>query len=274
MVRAMSKRPLVLITNDDGIGAPGLEAAESALLDIVDLITVVPDRERSACSHSINLHRPLRVKQLKDEPGHKVYTVDGTPVDCVYIALLDLCPFRPTLCLSGINRGYNLGSDVYYSGTVAGATEAALRGLPAVAFSQGGDQLGKKLDYVHSARLLRAMVKAMLPEVRPIIPIGTLLNVNTPSGPLLGFERTHLGHRLYDEAVEKRLDPRGRTYYWIGGPETPASHMPGADCAAVRNPVASMTLLGLDRTAKENLGSVQNLDLVGFQNVGLKRSAE
>src|SRR6267154_4283997 len=127
----MSERPLILVTNDDGVGAPGIAAAAEALKEIGDVIIAAPDRERSASSHSISLDRPLRV----DEVEAGVFAIDGTPVDCVYLALLHLVPRAPALCVSGINNGYNLGSDVFYSGTVAGAVEAALRNVPAIAVS-------------------------------------------------------------------------------------------------------------------------------------------
>src|SRR4029077_2117011 len=125
------KKPLVLITNDDGVLAPGIRTMADALRDFADVIVAAPDRERSAASHSISLDRPLRVDEI--EAG--VYSIDGTPVDCVYLALLHLVPRKPALCVSGINNGYNLGSDVFYSGTVAGAVEPPLRNVPAIAVS-------------------------------------------------------------------------------------------------------------------------------------------
>src|SRR6476620_11203221 len=127
----MRERPLILVSNDDGVAAPGIRAAVDALRPVGDVIVAAPDRERSASSHSISLDRPLRVDEV--EPG--VYAIDGTPVDCVYLALLHLVPRRPALCVSGINNGFNLGSDVFYSGTVAAALEGALRGVPAIALS-------------------------------------------------------------------------------------------------------------------------------------------
>ena len=124
-------KPLILVTNDDGVAAPGIRAVAEALRDGGEVVVAAPDRERSAASHSISLDRPLRVDEV--EPG--VYAIDGTPVDCVYLALLHLVPRKPALVVSGINNGFNLGSDVFYSGTVAGAVEGALRGVPAFAVS-------------------------------------------------------------------------------------------------------------------------------------------
>ena len=140
----LAERPLILLTNDDGVMAPGIRAAAEALREVGDVMVAAPDRERSATSHSITLDRPLRVDEI--EPG--VFSIDGTPVDCVYLALLHLVPRRPALCVSGINNGYNLGSDVFYSGTVAGAVEAALRGVPAIAISL---ERRRPQDFSHAA---------------------------------------------------------------------------------------------------------------------------
>src|SRR6201986_4100325 len=146
----MNDRPLILVTNDDGVSAPGIAAAREALQAVGDVVVAAPDRERSASSHSISLDRPLRVDEI--EPG--VFAIDGTPVDCVYLALLHLVPRRPALVVSGINNGYNLGSDVFYSGTVAAAVEAALRGLPAIAVSLAWQ---KPQDFSHAAAFLGAL---------------------------------------------------------------------------------------------------------------------
>src|SRR5260370_29084251 len=146
----MSERPLILVTNDDGVGAPGIRAVAEVLRDVGEVMVAAPDRERSAASHSISLDRPLRVDEI--ETG--VYSIDGTPVDCVYLALLHLVPRRPALCVSGINNGYNLGSDVFYSGTVAGAVEGALRGVPSIAVSL---ERRKPQDFSHAAAVLEAL---------------------------------------------------------------------------------------------------------------------
>src|SRR5579872_3258137 len=143
----MSERPLILVTNDDGVGAPGIRAVAEVLRDIGDVMIAAPDRERSAASHSISLDRPLRVDEI--EPG--VFSIDGTPVDCVYLALLHLVPRRPDLCVSGINHGYNLGSDVFYSGTVAAAIESTLRGVPGIAMSL---ERRRTQDFSHAAAFL------------------------------------------------------------------------------------------------------------------------
>src|SRR5436190_21502652 len=148
-------KPLVLLTNDDGVLAPGIRAVAEALRDFAEVVVAAPDRERSAASHSISLDRPLRVDQIEDG----VFSIDGTPVDCVYLAVLHLVPRRPALVVSGINNGFNLGSDVFYSGTVAAALEAALRGVPAIAVSL--ERL-REQDFSHAASFTQALVREVL----------------------------------------------------------------------------------------------------------------
>ncbi len=236
-------RPLILLSNDDGIGAPGLAASIDALSDVADLVVAAPDRERSATSHSISLDRPLRADEIR--PG--VYSIDGTPVDCVYLALLHLVGRRPDLCVSGINNGYNLGSDVFYSGTVGAAVEAALRGVPSIAVSL---ERRRPQDFSHAAAFLRALVTSVLGHGGAAIPPGSLLNVNVPSGAIDGYQITFLGHRVYRDLVDVRQDLRGRAYYWIGGPEEKGPEVPGSDCSAVEAHLASVTPLDLDLTHK------------------------
>jgi 5'-nucleotidase len=239
--QSLSTRPLILVTNDDGVSAPGITAVASALRSIADVVVAAPDRERSATSHSISLDRPLRVDEL--QPG--VFSIDGTPVDCVYLALLHLCPRRPDLCVSGINDGYNLGSDVFYSGTVAGALEAALRDIPAIALSL---ERRRPIDFAHAARFAQALVREVLARGERAIPAGALLNVNMPAEEIAGYQVTHLGKRVYRDQVVVREDLRGRAYYWIGGPEQAGTDVPGSDCTAVRARLASITPLALDLT--------------------------
>ena len=237
----MTERPLILVTNDDGVNAPGITALGAALGEIADVVVAAPDRERSATSHSISLDRPLRVDEL--EPG--VFSIDGTPVDCVYLALLHLVPRRPALCVSGINNGFNLGSDVFYSGTVAGALEAALRDVPAIALSL---ERGRPPDFTQAAIFARALVGEVLARGERAIPAGALLNVNLPAGAIAGYEITRLGKRVYRDQVSVREDLRGRAYYWIGGPEEDGTDAPGSDLTAVRAGLASITPLALDLT--------------------------
>jgi 5'-nucleotidase len=237
----MTERPLILVSNDDGVRAPGIVALAQALREVADVVVAAPDRERSATSHSISLDRPLRVDEL--EPG--VFSIDGTPVDCVYLAVLHLVPRPPALCVSGINDGYNLGSDVFYSGTVAAALEAALRGVPAIAVSL---ERRRPQDFSQAARFAQALVAEVLARGEEAIPRGALLNVNLPAGVVKEFEVTRLGQRVYRDQVVVREDLRGRAYYWIGGPEEEGTDAPGSDCTAVRAGLTSVTPLALDLT--------------------------
>jgi len=248
-------RPLILVTNDDGVTAPGIRALAEALRQVGDVVVCAPDRERSATSHALTLDRPLRVDEL--EPG--VFAIDGTPADCSYLGLLHLVPRPPALCVSGINHGYNLGSDIFYSGTVAGAVEAALRGVPAIAISL---ERHTPSDFAAAAAFARALAAEVIARGPGAIPEAALLNVNLPRGPVTDFQTTFLGRRVYRDQVDVRQDLRGRSYYWIGGPEESATDVPGSDCSAVKAGLASITPLGLDLTHGNLLK-----DLAGW-NVG------
>jgi 5'-nucleotidase len=250
-------RPLILLSNDDGVHAPGLAAAEEALRPLCDLVVAAPDRERSATSHSISLDRPLRADELR--PG--VFSIAGTPVDCVYLALLHLVPRKPDLVVSGINRGYNLGSDVFYSGTVAAAVEGALRGVPGVAFSL---EWQRQPDFAPAGAFVRALVSEVLSRGEAAIPQGALLNVNVPAGEIAGYEITFLGRRVYRDLVDVRQDLRGRAYYWIGGPEADVEDLPGSDTNAVRARRVSVTPLGLDLTSRMLIGELARWRVPGF----------
>jgi len=262
--RHMSK-PLVLITNDDGVLAPGIRAVAEALREIAEVVVAAPDRERSAASHSISLDRPLRVDEIEDG----TYAIDGTPVDCVYLALLHLVPRKPALVVSGINNGYNLGSDVFYSGTVAGAVEGALRGVPSLAVS-----LGRKSpqDFSYAARFAGALAHEIIRRGTGALPDASLLSVNLPPGPVSGYRVTFLGRRVYRDQVEVRRDLRGRSYYWIGGPEENATDMPGSDCSAVREGLASVTPLGLDLTHTRLIGELVTWQVGNFVHEAIERA--
>ena len=242
----MTERPLILLSNDDGVGAAGLLALREALLEIGQVVTVAPEREQSGNSHSITLDRPLRHRRVADD----LHAVDGTPVDCIYVALHHetILPRRPSIVVSGINHGPNLGNDIFYSGTVAAAREGALRGLPAMAFSLCG-----RGEFREPARLASSLVERLLavPTHKGHAP---LLNVNVPAGQVRGIRSTRLGQRHYEDGVASRLDPRGREYYWIGGPSG-ASHPPieGTDTEAVDSGYVSITPLILEATERGHM---------------------
>ena len=254
---ASAVRPLLLLSNDDGVGAPGLRALREALGRFADVVVVAPEHDQSASGHALTLRRPLRLRDL----GEGRYALDGTPADCVYLALHleGLLPRPPQLVVAGLNHGPNLGSDVFYSGTVAAAREGALRGVPAVAFSLVGtpDALAAAAD--RAALIVRALL-AMDPSQRP-----RLLNVNFPPGRPRGVRATRLGPRHYADGVTVRTDPRGRPYYWIGGPGE-ASHPPAdeADTSAVDQGWVSLTPLSIAATDEPRLASVRALAEVSF----------
>ena len=248
-------RPLILLANDDGVQARGLHALAEALGDLGDLVVVAPDRERSATGHAFTLDRPLRL----DEVREGWFALDGTPADCVYLGLLRLCSRPPALVVSGINHGLNLGADVFYSGTVACAVEAAIRQTPAMAISL---EARPGADFSHAARFAHALSRAIL---RHGLPEGTLLNVNVPAGAPKGYRWTRLGKRIYREQVEERSDLRGRRYYWIGGPAAGYGDVPGSDCHAVRDAVVSVSPLDLDLTHGGLLAHLPGWELDGFE---------
>ena len=221
-------------------------ALHDALSTIADVITVAPETEQSAKSHSITLHHPLRFRKARPD----VYAVDGTPADCVYVALFlkDFLPRKPDLVVSGINHGPNLGSDVYYSGTVAAAREGALRGVPSIALSSAGGDMGEKAQ--HAIALCKRMLEAMPPDDNAV-----LLNVNYPASAANGTIATRLGLRLYSDGVQVRDDPRGRTYLWIGGPgDVQSTPIEGSDTEAVERGYVSVTPLSLKATEPDHFG--------------------
>ncbi len=235
----MAERPLILLSNDDGVHAEGLHALRNALREIAEVFVVAPAREQSATSHRITLAEPLRHSDL----GHDTHMVDGSPADCIYVALNlgGLLPRRPDLVVSGINHGLNLGTDVVYSGTVAAAREGALRGIPALAVSADA-----RADYAQVARAVLPLVLRLVEAEMPGAP--PLLNVNFPACAPRGMRATHLGKRDYEDKVETRHDPRGRSYYWIGGPAVPSDSAEGTDSTAIDDGFASVTPLSMEMT--------------------------
>jgi 5'-nucleotidase len=233
-------RPLVLLANDDGFRAQGLNALRQALLPTCDVVVCAPHAEQSASSHALTLHRPLRLAE--DAPG--IFSVDGTPADAVYVALHSssrLLPRRPDAVVSGVNHGVNLGDDVFYSGTVAAAREAALKGLPTLAVSAAPDVSFESAAAL-GAELLHALVES---KTGPI-----LLNVNVPPGEGWKIRATRLGRRIYTDEVEYRRDPRGREYLWLGGKCVEHRPLAGSDTEAFDEGVVGVTPLVLDLWAQ------------------------
>lgn len=231
----------ILLSNDDGYLAPGLACLARALATLAEVDVVAPERDRSGASNSLTLDRPLHVR--RGENGF-LY-VDGTPTDCVHLAITGLMEHEPDMVIAGINRGANLGDDVLYSGTVAAAMEGRFLGVPAIAVSLVGKEA---VNFDTAARVTVRLVEQL---VRDPLPADTILNVNVPDVPyeaLTGFEATRLGHRHKSEPVIRASDPYGRPVYWIGpsGPEADAG--PGTDFDAVRRRAVSITPLHVDLT--------------------------
>ena len=226
----------LLLTNDDGVHARGLAVLADALSDVGDLYVVAPEREQSTCGHALTLHRPLRAVEVRD----RWFAVNGTPSDCVNLAVLGFLPERPVLVVSGINHGSNLGDDVTYSGTVSAAMEGTLLGVASIAISlvEGGDF--RAAGEVARVLALRVLVEGL--------PRKTLLNVNVPATAPRGIRMTRLGHRVYSDKVIEQSDPRGRTHYWIGVGEPEWEVIEGTDMAAVHEGFVAVTPLHLDLT--------------------------
>jgi 5'-nucleotidase len=230
--------PLILVSNDDGIHSAGLAALSQILEPLGEVVVVAPDREQSACSHALTLHRPLRIDDVS--PGR--YSVDGTPTDCVNLAINAILTRRPALLVSGINRGANLGDDVTYSGTVSAAMEGTLLGVPSLAVSLiGRGPYDFAVAAAFAARLAGWVLEHGLPE-------DTLLNVNVPQDVAGGVALTRMGRRRYGDAIVEKLDPRGRKYYWIGGEDVPFVAEEGTDFHAVHQGLISVTPIHLDLT--------------------------
>lgn len=244
----------VLITNDDGVRAPVLQALRQALAPLGRVVIVAPDRDQSATSHALTLHRPFRIQQ--HEPD--VYSVDGTPTDCVITSFYGLLDRRPDLVISGINLGPNMGEDVFYSGTVAAAIEGSLQGTPAIAASWAGKLAP---DWTEPAGFLARLVGRLLERG---LPRRHLLNVNFPARPwadVPGVRVTRLGSRIYHDTLVKKVDPRGRDYYWIGGEDPEWESIVGTDFHAVNQGWISVTPMRLDLTADGALAELAAWDL-------------
>ena len=232
--------PNILVTNDDGVDAEGLRALEEAMQPLGNVVVVAPDSEQSGVGHGISLHNPLRVRRHGDDR----YSVSGTPADCVYFALNELLDETPDLCVSGINHGANLADDLIYSGTVAGAREATLCDVPAVAVSLATyrpEEFSVAADF--SARIAGDVLDRGLPR-------DVLLNVNVPSDADSDTPTrvAKLGRRNYQRFVTRKEDPQKRPYFWLGSSELTFDDIPGSDCNAITQSSITVTPVHMDRT--------------------------
>lgn len=237
----------ILVSNDDGVYAPGIEALRHAAALFGEVVTIAPDRNRSGASNSLTLDAPVRMKKI----AHDIYSVEGTPTDCVHLALTGALDFEPDLVLSGINRGANLGDDVLYSGTVAAAMEGRNLGFPAVAFSLTEEK--NDPNYYTAAEVVKVIIAQL--QSSPLSS-NIMLNVNIPDctfSEIQGFQMTRLGTRHRAEPATRMLDPRGREVFWIGraGPKSDASM--GTDFYAISEHCVSITPVHMDLTHYESL---------------------
>lgn len=237
---------IILVTNDDGVHSPGLIALFKSMKELGDAYIVAPDRERSAVGHSLTLHRPLKVEELRDH----VYSVNGTPTDAVVVGVNKVLPGKPDIVVSGINRGGNLGDDITYSGTVSAAIEGTILNIPSFAVSVPGD----KNFHFETAASYAAHVARFITE-NPL-PFDTFLNVNVPNLPkdlVKGIKFTRQGKRIYDNSIQEVYSPRGERHYWIGGGVPYWEHAEDTDITAVEAGYVSITPIYLDFTNYEAL---------------------
>jgi 5'-nucleotidase len=240
----------ILVTNDDGVRSDGIRALANALNPLGQLIVVAPLAEASAIGHALTLRRPLRLETISDG----VYAVDGTPTDCVNIAITSVLGGMPDLVVSGINKGWNLGDDITYSGTVAGALEAALLGPPAIAVSL--QNKGDNADFSEAARAARILAQSVLEKG---LPARTFLNVNVPTGSTKGFRVTVQAKRNHVTKVDERIDPRGQRYFWIEEGQNEWEPHDRSDYQAVRDGYISITPLQPDLTAYSVIPTIEEL---------------
>ena len=254
----------ILVTNDDGVTAPGLLALAQEMKKLGKVTVFAPDRNWSASGHVKTMERPLRVRETILADGSPAFTSDGAPSDCVALPLLGLLEEKVDMVVSGTNPNANLGHDVTYSGTVTAAMEAVIDGLPGIAVSLDSPEIpvGRignptyALDYATAASVARRVVEQVIAEG---LPKGVVLNVNVPyvkESELKGFMVTRQGLRVYRDELDRRLDPRGRPYYWIGGQAPTGVDEPGTDFGALRAGYVSVTPLQLDLTAREAMKEI------------------
>jgi len=237
-----SDGPVILVTNDDGVRSEGIGALKEALKELGTVYIVAPDRERSAASHSLTLSHPLRV----EKHGPRVYSVDGTPTDCVNLGVNGILRGKKIdLLVSGINKGANLGDDITYSGTVSAAMEGTLLGIPSVAVSL---VTRSRFRFDVASEFALAVARKVM---RKGLPGDTLLNVNVPNvgrEEIRGVRATRMGKRVYGDLIVEKRDPRGRKYYWIGGDHIRSEDVPGSDLEAIEGNCVSITPIHLDLT--------------------------
>lgn len=253
--------PVILVTNDDGVHSPGLISLFNAMKKLGDAFIVAPDRERSAVSHALTMHRPIRAEKLRKN----VYSLNGTPTDCVAIGVNKILPEKPVFVVSGINKGANLGDDLTYSGTVSAAMESTIMGIPsfAVSLSMKKKSLSSR-SFVTAAEVAFEIGRYILEHS---LPYDTLLNVNVPDVPaksIRGFILSRQGKRIYDGSIKETFDPHGEKYYWIGGGKPYWERGENTDIQAVHDNYVSITPIHLDLTNYEALTFLKKRFRISF----------
>lgn len=239
----------ILVTNDDGFDSKGIQHLFRALQSLGEVIMVAPDRDKSAVSHSLTMHRPLRLKHIKAD----IIAIDGTPTDCVVLALQKILPCKPDLLISGINNGPNLGDDISYSGTVSAAIEGTMNTVPSMAVSMAE----KTDDFVHGAAIATKLAALTLEKG---LPESTLLNINIPASTNIKGQRvTRQGRRLWRDAIQETQDPWGRKLYWIGGGSPVTDSSSDTDVYAVSQGYVSITPIHLDKTNHEGIFHLKDI---------------
>ncbi len=264
-------RPLILVTNDDGINAPGLEMLYTTMGRVGAVVVVAPDREMSAAGHAITLSDPLRVSTVQMENGVQGHAVNGTPADCVKIAVKAILDRTPDMVVSGINQGSNTGINVIYSGTVSAATEGIILGIPSIAFSLASYEAG---DFRAAGKFAERIAREVLEHG---VPDNTLLNVNIPALPeeeIRGICVTKQGKAFFDERFDKRIDPRNRTYYWMTGERKTMEEDEGSDERAVQEGYVSVTPVQYDLTHYQFLSKLKGWDVFANSNSKAKKAKQ
>ncbi len=246
---------IILVTNDDGVHSPGIISLYKIMKEIGDVYVVAPDRERSAVSHALTMHRPLKVEHLDDH----IFSLNGTPTDCVAVGINKIIPDKPAFVVSGINKGANLGDDITYSGTVSAAIESTIMGIPAFAISLVlSKKPGLPFNFDTASKVAVEIGKYILENS---LPYDTFLNVNVPDIPinnLKGFKLTRQGKRVYDGSIHETFDPHGEKHYWIGGGMPYWEHGEDTDIQAILDNYVSVTPIHLDLTNYDALKFLQN----------------
>ena len=255
----MSIYPKILVTNDDGIYSPGIFALWSAMKELGTVTVVAPDTEKSAVGHAITISDPIRIQKCNRHDGFEGYSVDGTPADCVKIAVNALCDRTPDIVVSGINSGANVGNNIIYSGTVSAATEGTICNIPSIAFSLASQKYN---DYNYCALITKKVVNAVLQNG---LPKGTLLNVNIPplsEDKIKGIKVTKQGHVYFKDRFEKREDPRGRQYYWMTGESVNPTDEADLDSTVLKNGYVSITPIHYELTNTQFFSKLTEWDFL------------